>query len=217
MAFNPLAILSNPVYNLFEYIFTLLRWFDSLVFGSFIVGSSAEPTKFIMSSTLPKLIRAEVLALSSTSSDPSTPHLLARDDASNSSSTNGTSSSAHDRLGIHLKRSDQHDRTVVIYHIHPDSYAATHTDLKVGCEVLAINDCKIRGGNVKSAVNLLDHFVEKDGKVGAPSCSLERFEIWADIVQHVTSSIFDLYFRSTFWHPAGIEHVGRHTSLRHSS
>ncbi len=136
-----------------------------------------------MSSTLPQLIRAEVLALSSTtSSDPSTPHLLAsNNDASNASSTNGTS--AHDRLGIHLKRSDQHEGTVIIYHIHPDSYAATHTDLKVGCEVLAINDYKIHGGNAKSAVDLLDQFVEKDGKVR------DLFEIiWAGTIVQIDHS-----------------------------
>lgn len=42
---------------------------------------------------------------------------------------------------------------------------ANHTQLSVGCEVLGVNDHKVRHGNVGRTLEMLDYYIEKNGKV----------------------------------------------------
>mmetsp|Transcript_37179 Transcript_37179/g.79315 ORF Transcript_37179/g.79315 Transcript_37179/m.79315 type:complete len:685 (+) Transcript_37179:155-2209(+) len=74
-------------------------------------------------------------------------------------------------LGILLKRSDDpHEGAVVIYYVHPDSYAAEHTELEAGCEVLVVNKRRVRGC-ASQAMQLIEKSLKKYGKVNL-LCSL---------------------------------------------
>ena len=70
----------------------------------------------------------------------------------------------HELLGLRIKRCDEHDDTLIIYHIDPKSHAANHTSLKAGCEILAVNDHRVRGSACRT-VDMMRGYLERDGKV----------------------------------------------------
>ena len=107
-----------------------------------------------MAPSPPAIVRARVPAITSTeSSDPS--------HETSCSSDHGEGRAA--LLGLHLKRSDDHDGSIVVYHIEERSQTA---ELPVGCEILAVNGRRIKGGgSACRAAEVLDYFARKYGEV----------------------------------------------------
>ncbi|KAL9178277.1 hypothetical protein ACHAXT_001705 [Thalassiosira profunda] len=111
----------------------------------------------------PSIVRARVAAVSEgpssdTSHEPSC------------SSDHGEGRAA--LLGLHLKRSDDHDGSIVVYHIEERSQAA---ELPVGCEILAVNGRRIKGGgSACRAAEVLDYFARKYGEVDILASHGER-------------------------------------------
>ena len=60
-------------------------------------------------------------------------------------------------LGIVIKQSGKHEGSIVIYHIHPQSYAAKYTKLYAGCEMLAVNNKKVMSyyGGVRLVMDMM--------------------------------------------------------------
>ena len=108
-----------------------------------------------MAPSPPAIVRARVPAIASTESSDTSP------DEPSRSSDHGEGRAA--LLGLHLKRSDDHDGSIVVYHIEERSQA---TELPVGCEILAVNGRRSKGGgSACRAAEVLDYFARKYGEV----------------------------------------------------
>jgi predicted metalloprotease with PDZ domain len=71
------------------------------------------------------------------------------------------STTVESKHGLRIKQGNE--GAIVIYHIDPDSPAFSDTELEEGCEILTINDHRVR--STRRCVEMLTYYSEKNGMV----------------------------------------------------